>query len=350
MKVLVTGGAGYVGSVLVPKLLARGHQVRVLDLGYFGVSRLQSTRPPTELIHDDLRRVADSPERTREVLDGCQAVIHLAAISNDPSAELSPDLTREVNFTATARLAEECRRQGVRFLFSSSCSIYGSSPNNASETSPVNPITTYAESKVAAEGALTELADSSWRPIILRNGTLYGYSPRMRFDLVVNIFCLYSTLHNKIKIFGSGGQWRPFLHVADCAAAFVHFMEAPEAEHLCYNVAAENLRVVDLAKIFKNMKPSIQVEHVDLQDPDRRDYAVSTERMRESGFRPRFDVETGAEILIEAIVSGLIPDPESSFYRNAKWLKELTNIGDDDHRRITSLMETLTRIVAAGRT
>ena len=349
MKVLVTGGAGYLGSVLVPKLVARGHQVRVVDLGYFGVSRLRSTRPPIEIIHDDLRRIVDSPSRIQEVLDGCQSVIHLAAISNDPSAELRPELTREVNFTATARLADACRHQGVRFLFSSSCSIYGSSSSEASETSPVNPITVYAESKVDAERALTELADNSWRPVILRNGTLFGYSSRMRFDLVVNIFSLYSTIHNKIKIFGNGEQWRPFLHVADCAAAFLHFVEARESKHLCYNIATENLRVVDLAKIFKNMNALLHVEHVELQDPDLRDYAVSTQRMREAGFRPRFDVQTGAEILVESIVSGLIPDPESSFYRNAKWLKELTNIGDDDHRRITGLMETMTHLVAVGR-
>ncbi len=349
MKVLVTGGAGYLGSVLIPKLVARGHQVRVIDIGYFGVSRLRATRPAVEILREDLRDIVESPVRLQEVLEGCQAVVHLAAISNDPSAELRPELTRELNFRTTVRLAEACRSLGIRFLFSSSCSIYGSSPGEATETSPVNPITVYAESKFNAEEALTAMADRCWRPVILRNGTLFGYSQRMRFDLVVNIFSLHSTLHNEITIFGTGEQWRPFLHVSDCAAAFVHFIEATESWHMCYNIAGQNLRVVDLAKIFQSMNPSLRVEHSLLPDPDRRDYAVSTDRMHESGFWARFDIRTGAEMLVESIISGLIPDPESNFYRNAKWLKELTSVGDDDHRRVTGLMETLANIGAEGR-
>ena len=199
MKVLVTGGAGYLGSVLVPKLLARGHQVRVVDLGYFGLDHLRRLWSPgatsandtprwrrVEVIREDLRSIMTKPTLGRELIDGCDAVIHLAAISNDPSADLHPDLTDEVNVGVTARLAELARDRRVPFLFSSSCSIYGAADGEIDEFAATNPLTVYASSKVTAERILGDLASAHWRPTILRNGTLFGYSPRMRFDLVVN--------------------------------------------------------------------------------------------------------------------------------------------------------------------
>src|SRR5262245_58450389 len=188
MRVLVTGGAGYLGSVLVPKLVARRHQVRVVDLGYFGVDHLRRLNPAPEVIREDLRAIRTDPSLRRTLLGGCDAVIHLAAISNDPSAELHPDLTEEVNVGVTAVLAEQARMQGARFLFSSSCSIYGASDGETHETSATNPLTVYASSKVAAEGVLREMADGRWSATILRNGTLYGYSARTLLDLVVNFF------------------------------------------------------------------------------------------------------------------------------------------------------------------
>jgi nucleoside-diphosphate-sugar epimerase len=208
------------------------------------------------------------------------------------------------------------------------------------EDGPVNPLTVYAISKVKAEQELVRLANTRWRPVILRNGTLFGYSPRMRFDLVINIFSLYSTLYNRIRIFGDGLQWRPFLHVADCARAFIFFAEKRDPEYLCYNVAHENLRVVDLADVFRELRPSVDVEHIPSPDLDSRDYSASAARLRAEGFETRIDVRTGAEQIMEAIVSGLIPDPESLFYRNAKWLKELTQIGARDHRQVVELMES----------
>src|SRR5262249_21663509 len=157
-------------------------------------------------------------------------------------------------------------------IFSSSCSVYGESPGEVDEDGRVAPLTTYAVSKVQAEDVLRELNGPDWRPVILRNGTLFGFSPRMRFDLVVNIFSLYSALHGEVRIFGSGTQWRPFLHVADCARAFVHFAESPVTEHLCYNIAHENLRVVDVAAAFQTMNPQIKAVHVEAPDDDKRDY------------------------------------------------------------------------------
>jgi nucleoside-diphosphate-sugar epimerase len=339
MKILVTGGAGYLGSVLVPKLLMRGHAVRVVDIGYFGLGHLRSMHPAVELVREDLRRAIAEEDFRHQLLDGCDAVIHLAAISNDPSAELHPQLTEEVNLGTTIALAESAKKIGMRFIFSSSCSVYGEADGLLDEDGPVNPLTVYAISKVKSEQALFAMATDSWRPVVLRNGTLFGYSPRMRFDLVVNIFALYSTVRNEIRIFGDGMQWRPFLSVQDCARAFVHFAETPRAKHLCYNVMQENLRVVDVAAIFQRLNPGLKAIYVPTQDPDLRDYRVTAERLCEEGFRPRLDVEAGAEGIAEAIVCGLIPDPESIFYRNAKWLKELTQIGSKDHLQVVDLME-----------
>ena len=339
MKILVTGGAGYLGSVLIPKLLARGHRVRVIDIGYFGVGHLRGLQPGIDLVREDLRRVHEHRFLT-DLLDGIDCILHLAAISNDPSAELYPELTDEINFRTTVALAEAAKSRGIGLVFSSSCSVYGEGSGELTEDSNVNPLTVYAVSKVKAEQQLTEMADIRWKPVILRNGTLFGYSPRMRFDLVVNIFSLYSTLHSQIKVFGDGLQWRPFLHVADCARAFVFFAEKRDPAHTCYNVSHENMRVADLSRIFQELRPSLEVTHTPSDDPDARNYSVSAARVRTEGFRTRFDVQTGAEQMIEAIIGGLIPDPESVFYRNAKWLKELTHIGARDHRQVVELMES----------
>ena len=339
MNILVTGGAGYLGSVLIPKLLSRGHHVRVLDIGYFGVGHLRAFQPRVELIREDLRSVCLDPRLRDEVLDRCDCLIHLAAISNDPSAELNPKLTEEVNLLATESLAEGARRKGIRFIFSSSCSVYGAAEGPIDENGVLNPLTTYAVTKVKAEQALADLADATWRPIILRNGTLFGYSPRMRFDLVINIFSLFSALYNEIKVFGDGQQWRPFLHVDDCARATVYFAEKYLVQHACYNIANENLRVIDLVKIFQNLNPHLRVTFLELLDQDRRNYCVSTHRMREEGFETRMSVVMGAEKMIDAIIAGLIPEPESIFYRNAKWLKELTEIGSKTTKDVVELME-----------
>jgi nucleoside-diphosphate-sugar epimerase len=343
MNILVTGGAGYLGSVLIPKLLARGHRVRVLDLGYFGLGHLRALKPAVEVIREDLRTLVAKPVELRALLADTDCVIHLAAISNDPSAELNPELTVEVNFRATEALANTARSMGIRFIFSSSCSVYGAGDSELDEEGWVNPLTVYASSKIKAEQSLKQMASPDWSPVILRNGTLFGYSPRMRFDLVVNIFSLYSTLHNEIKIFGDGLHWRPFLHVGDCARAFVFFAEQKETEHICYNVAHENLRVVDIAETFQKINPHLQAAHLTTADEDERNYRVSTARIRDEDFQTRVDVAMGAEEMIEAIINGLIPDPESVFYRNAKWLKELSQLHSKDHSELIGLVETLVK-------
>jgi len=341
MNVLITGGAGYLGSILVPKLLVRGHKVRVLDIGYFGVEHLRALRPSVEIVRDDLRAVLADTVALGALLSHIDIVVHLAAISNDPSAELNPQLTEEVNFEATRSLATVCKERSIRFIFSSSCSVYGEATGETDEDGETNPLTVYARSKVKSDKFLVSIADNHWRPAILRNGTLFGFSPRMRFDLVVNIFSYCSTLYNEVRVFGDGEQWRPFLHVADCARAFVHFVENANHRHLMYNIAHENFRVVDLIGIFQAINPAVKPVYVKLTNPDNRNYHVSIARMKDAGINPMVNVRTGAEEIVEAIVTGRISDPEAIYYRNAKWLKELTEIGSRDHRGLIGMLDMI---------
>jgi nucleoside-diphosphate-sugar epimerase len=342
MKFLVTGGAGYLGSVLIPKLLARGHQVRVHDIGYFGLSHLKGMSPRVELIRGDIRQMRGNRACARDLIAGCDVVVHLAAISNDPSAELHPELTSQVNYEATAVLAEEAKAKKLPFIFSSSCSVYGEADGLLTESGADNPLTTYAISKVKCDEMLSDLGDASWSPVSLRNGTLFGFSPRMRFDLVINVFSLHTVLRNKISVFGDGKQWRPFLHVGDCARAFIHFAEnPPSGGHQVFNISYENLRVVDLIDVFKAIAPRLEVEFLPTDNPDKRDYAVDNRKMLAAGYQPLTTVRVGAEQLVDSIVSGLIPDPESIFYRNARWLKELSRFNDREHADALELMETL---------
>ena len=341
MNILVTGGAGYLGSVLVPKLVVRGHKVRVLDIGYFGVEHLRAIRPAIEIVRDDIRHVVSDRAALDTVLQDVEVVIHLAAISNDPSAELNPTLTEEVNFESTRDLALACKERGIRFVFSSSCSVYGEAGSEQDENGATNPLTAYARSKVDSDNFLMSIADDSWRPAILRNGTLYGFSPRMRFDLVINIFSYTSTLYNELRVFGDGMQWRPFLHVADCARAFIHFAEHADHKHIMCNIAHENLRVVDLIEVFKRINPACMERFIELENPDNRNYHVSVRRMKEEGIVPSVSVGTGAEEIVEAIVTGRIADPEAIFYRNAKWLKELTGLNSTDHRGLVGMLDMI---------
>lgn len=341
MKILVTGGAGYLGSVLVPKLLVRGHSVRVLDIGYFGVDHLRAMRPAVEIVRDDIRAVLRDPALLDALLKDVEVVVHLAAISNDPSAELNARLTEEVNFESTRDLATVCKARGIRFVFSSSCSVYGEAAAEQDETGATNPLTVYAKSKVDSDEFLLSLADETWRPAILRNGTLYGFSPRMRFDLVINIFSYCSSLYNEVRVFGDGLQWRPFLHVADCSRAFIHFVENADHKHVICNIAHENLRVVDLIDVFAAINPAVRARFIQMDNPDNRNYHVSLKRMREEGIVPRVTVQAGAEEIVEAIATGRIADPEAIYYRNAKWLKELTDVGNHDHRGLVNMLDMI---------
>src|SRR5579872_2766863 len=223
MKILVTGGAGYIGAVLCERLLTHGHQVRVLDRLYWGRKPLERLLDRIELVQADVRNMDDG------LLDGIDGVVHLAGLSNDPTAEYNPEANWEMNAVATERLALACRRRGItRFTFGSSASIYdGLGDGIFDESTKVAPRGAYSRSKFAAEQALLREADRNFAPVILRQGTVYGYSPRMRLDLVVNTFIKDALLRGKLFLHGGGWMWRPLVDIGDVAETHLRCLEAP---------------------------------------------------------------------------------------------------------------------------
>jgi nucleoside-diphosphate-sugar epimerase len=319
MKILVTGGAGYLGTRVVAKLLVRGHSVRVLDLGPLHIGQLPHDSS-LEVMRTDLTSLLTDDRGLKDAVRDCDSIIHLAAVSSDSAAERDPVTAKTVNVDVTRTLAERARDEGMGFVFSSTCAVYGTVDHPATEEEETSPLTVYADTKLQAESQLDELAQEGWSPVTLRNGTLFGFSPRMRFDLVVNIFCLHSTLNNEIKLFGEGKHSRPFIHVDDCARALVEFAETPPGGgHKRLNIAHENLRVVDLVETFRKLNPRLNVTLLQSESDDPRTYRVSTERAEAAGFTPRIGLYEGAEDLIQAMVLGLVPDPASSSRRFPKW-------------------------------
>lgn len=313
----MTGGGGFLGSVLVPLLLEDGHGVKVLDRGLFGLEHLPLDE--IELVEGTLEAAFESG--LAPLIEGVDAIIHLAAVSNDPSADLDPVETRNVNTISTQRLASAARDAEVRFVFASTASIYGDGDFLADENSALNPLSHYAKSKAQAEAALGELSQAGWQPVILRFGTLFGLSPRMRFDLVVNIFGMRMAQDRHLTVFGDGKQWRPYVHVADAARSLLYFSQMtpdPQKANL-FNVSHENHRVVDLVEIATSIDPSLTVDFVSAE-PDSRTYRVSTERAAAAGFETLHTVESGLREVRAAVDSGLVAQPESPIYRNAAWL------------------------------
>jgi nucleoside-diphosphate-sugar epimerase len=246
-RVLVAGGAGYIGSVLVPRLLARGYTVRVLDRLYFGAQSLQAIQDRIELVVADVREIPDS------ALDDVDGVINLAGLSNDPTAEFNPEANWQMNAIATETLGRQCVARGVeRYVFASSCSLYdGLPPGMHNEEAGIQPRAAYATSKRYGEERLLELVDSGLCPVVLRNGTVYGWSPRMRFDLVVNTFVKDALLGGKLKLHGGGWMWRPLVDICDCADAMIACYEAPSAkvQGEIFNVVHSNYQIRELAMI-----------------------------------------------------------------------------------------------------
>jgi nucleoside-diphosphate-sugar epimerase len=280
MKVLVTGHHGYIGSVVVPTLAAAGHEVVGLDAYlYRGCDLFPGPEPRAELTVD----VRDAEPSQLEDFD---AVVHLAALSNDPLGALDRDLTLDVNFRGTVRLARAAREAGVRrFLFASSCAMYGAAVDElVDESAPLRPLTAYAESKVRAEEALVDLADDDFAPVILRNATAYGVSPRLRLDLVLNNLVGWASTTGRVRILSDGTPWRPVVHVEDIARSLLQTLSAPPelVSGEAFNVGAdeENYQVRDLAEIVAETVPGSVIEYAGSGDPDPRSYRVDFRKLR----------------------------------------------------------------------
>lgn len=300
-KVLVTGSQGFIGAVLVPYLKAKGHEVYGLDTDLYRDADCGVGPETNRLIATDLRDVEV------DQLQGFDAVMHLAALSNDPLGNLDPQLTYDINHQASVELAKQAKAAGVpRFLFSSSCSCYGSAGDELlTEEASFNPITPYGESKVHADREISALADDGFSPSFLRNATAYGFSPRLRLDLVVNDFAAAAYLDRRITIKSDGTPWRPLVHVEDICQAFSTIMEAPrEAVHNeAFNVGAteENYRVSELAEIVKAQVPDCEVEYDPNGGPDKRCYRVNCDKLKQRvpEFTTRWTVERGVEQLLQ---------------------------------------------------
>jgi nucleoside-diphosphate-sugar epimerase len=304
MRVLVTGHHGYIGSVTVPALLAAGHDVVGADTRFYDGCDLYPSDPPIEERRVDVRDLG------AEDLDGVEAIVHLAALSNDPLGALSPELTLSINCDASVALARAAREAGVRrFVFASSCSMYGAGGGGlAGEEAPLSPLTAYAESKVRAEEALRELADDSFSPVFMRNATAFGVSPRLRLDIVLNNLVAWALTTSEVRILSDGTPWRPLVHVQDIAQATAAILAAPrEVVHAqAFNVGSErdNYQVRDLAGIVAATVEGCTIEYAGSGDPDPRSYQVDFGKLATAfpQLDVRWDAAAGAAELRDAYV------------------------------------------------
>jgi nucleoside-diphosphate-sugar epimerase len=326
-SILLTGHLGYIGSVMARYLSEAGYRVVGLDTGYFAECTLVPDRQRIPEVRKDIR------DLTADDVRGFDAVIHLAALSNDPIGNLDERWTEEINHEATVRLAELAREAGVkRFLFSSSCIMYGlSSANVVNEESPLDPQTEYARSKVESETALRELADDDFSPTYLRNGTVYGVSPRMRFDTVLNDLVGRAFTTGVITVFSDGKPWRPVIHVEDVARSFAHVLEAPldVVHNQAFNNGADDLnhQVFELAEIAASVVKGSKVEVLGQASADQRTYKADFGKFARAfpDFEWRWTARTGAEQLATTfaeigLTHGDFTDPR---FTRLEWLRHL---------------------------
>lgn len=320
MRILLTGGEGYLGALMGPALLGRGHHVEVVDACFFDSGSLvpgERRRPPVR--RGDVRDL-DIPD-----LEGFDAVVHLAELSNDPLGDLAPELTRAVNLTGTTQLAERAKRAGVRrFVHMSSCSVYGVADEDVvDETSPVNPQTEYARCKVGVEHAVGVMADASFAPTFLRNATAYGLSPRMRFDLVVNNLAGVAHSTRRIVMTSDGTPWRPLVHARDIANAVVCVLDAPEeavrGQILNVGSSQQNHQVREVAEVVGEVFTGCEVSFGP-SGGDNRSYRVSFDKIHQvlPGFRCEWDLRRGVEELHDAFARiGL----DEATFRGRPWTR-----------------------------
>lgn len=323
--VLLIGGAGYIGSALLPKLLDKGYRVRLMDLFIYGEDSIAKVRehPSLEIVRADFRQVDKVVWAMRDV----DAVIHLGAIVGDPACELDEACTIEVNLTATRLIAEVAKGHGVgRFIFASTCSVYGASDELLDERSALNPLSLYARSKMASEQVLLRMATEYFHPVILRFGTIFGMSGRTRFDLVANLLTAKAVVEGKITVYGSD-QWRPFLHVDDAARSLLAVLEAPLDQVRCevFNVGcnSQNYTLGQLGAAINDLVPTAELVSSPSDPKDRRNYRVDFCKIGERlGFETRWSLEDGIRQVIHVLRSGQVKDYRDAQYSNVKFLSE----------------------------
>jgi nucleoside-diphosphate-sugar epimerase/CBS domain-containing protein len=317
-RILIVGGAGYLGSVLTSRLLALGYAVRILDSFLYGKRSLEKIpkTPALEIIEGDLRNI----HTCVSALDGVHAVVLLAAIVGDPASKIRPRETIETNVIAAQALAAACKLQCInRFLYASTCSVYGLGGDLLDENAALLPVSLYARTKIASEKTILSMGDAYFAPTILRMGTLYGYSPRMRFDLVVNTMTMNAFSEGRIRVFG-GKQWRPLLSVQDAAEAYVRCIEADIAcvGNQVLNVGSDeqNYQIENIARMIADTLGGIDVQF-DHKSLDARDYRVSFKKAHDLlGFRPEDTVPGAARTIYAHLGNGFISDPSQKIYYN----------------------------------
>jgi nucleoside-diphosphate-sugar epimerase len=345
MKVLVTGHRGYIGSVLTPMLLERGHDVTGFDSDLYRDCTFAGELADVPTIEKDIR------DAIIDDVAGFDAIIHLAALSNDPLGDYRPSLTEDINEKASVNLARLAKQAGVpRFLFASSCSTYGASGSEfLDESAPFNPVTPYGASKVNVERAVAPMADETFSPTFLRASTAYGVSPRLRFDLVVNNLTAWAFTTRQVYLKSDGSPWRPIVHIEDIAAAYIAALEADRdlVHNECFNVGltTENYQIREIAELVRAIVPGSKVEFAPGASPDTRCYRVDCNYIarRLHGFKPQWTAQRGIEQLYAAYcTTGLTKDEfEGERFKRIAHVTKLIGSGDldNDLRRRPMLAE-----------